>query len=46
MGFHRVHADEGGRLGAPSRAGVGFTANVIPKIAIVIHVNIIFRRFI
>ena len=30
MGFHRVHADEGGRLGQPSRAGLGFTANVAP----------------
>lgn len=30
MGFHRVHAVEEGRLGQPSRAGLGFTANVAP----------------
>jgi hypothetical protein len=30
MGFHRVPVDDGSRLAAPSRAGVGFTANVIP----------------
>lgn len=30
MGFHRVHAVEEGKIGQPSRAGLGFTANVAP----------------
>lgn len=30
MGFHRVHAVEEGKIGQPSRAGLGWTANVAP----------------
>jgi hypothetical protein len=30
MGFNRVPVDDGGRLPSPSRAGVGFIANVTP----------------
>jgi len=31
MGFHRVPVDNGSRISEPSRAGVGFSANVAPK---------------
>lgn len=31
MGFVRIPVDDGSRIAAPSRAGVGFLANVIPK---------------
>lgn len=31
MGFVRVPVDDGSRIAAPSRAGVGFVANVAPK---------------
>lgn len=31
MGFVRTQVDDGSRIAAPSRAGVGFLANVIPK---------------
>jgi len=31
MGFHRYSANEGGRIPAPSRAGLGLAANVLIK---------------
>lgn len=31
MGFVRTQVDDGSRIAAPSRAGVGFLANVTPK---------------